>query len=89
MDTNFTVKPTNLDQTIKNIVMSIDKGYELQNMDEDTITSDTKLDYNDSLILKPFYQRDYRSTVRKMRVHLLSLFIVGIPIPPVFLCSTR
>ena len=63
MDTNFTVKPTNLDQTIKNIVMSIDKGYELQNMDEDTITSDTKLDYNDSLILKPFYQRDYRSTV--------------------------
>ena len=50
MDTNFTVKPTNLDQTIKNIVMSIDKGYELQNMDEDTITSDTKLDYNDSLI---------------------------------------
>ena len=52
MDTNFTVKPTNLDQTIKNIVMSIDKGYELQNMDEDTITSDTKLDYNDSLIFK-------------------------------------
>ena len=63
MDTNFTVKPTNLDQTIKNIVMSIDKGYELQNMDEDTITSDTKLDYNDSLILKPFYQRDYRSSI--------------------------
>lgn len=88
MDTNFTVKPTNLDQTIKNIVMSIDKGYELQNMDEDTITSDTKLDYNDSLILKPFYQRDYRSTVED-ESSLIESILVGIPIPPVFLCSTR
>ncbi len=88
MDNNFTVKPTNLDQTIKNIVSSIDKGYELQNMDEDTITSDKKLDYNDSLILKPFYQRDYRSTVED-ESSLIESILVGIPIPPVFLCSTR
>lgn len=32
LDNNFTVNPTNLEQTIKNIVTSIDKGYELQNM---------------------------------------------------------
>ena len=29
---SFTVKPTNLDQTIKTIIESIDKGYELQNI---------------------------------------------------------
>lgn len=88
MDNNFTVKPTNLDQTIKNIVTSIDKGYELQNMDEDSITSGTKLEFNDSLILKPFYQRDYRSTVED-ESSLIESILVGIPIPPVFLCSTR
>ena len=83
MDNNFTVKPTNLDQTIKNIVTSIDKGYELQNIDEDSITNGKKLEFNDSLILKPFYQRDYRSTVED-ESSLIESILVGIPIPPVF-----
>ena len=47
---SFTVKPTNLDQTIKTIIESIDKGYELQNIDESSISNETRLEYNDSLI---------------------------------------
>ena len=87
-DKNFTVKPISLDQTIKNIIDAIDKGYRLQEMDESEITSDIKLEYNDCLILKPFYQRDYRSTVED-ESSLVESILVGIPIPPVFLCSTR
>lgn len=87
-DKNFTVKPISLDQTIKNIIEAIDKGYKLQEMDESEITSETKLEYNDCLILKPFYQRDYRSTVED-ESSLIESILVGIPIPPVFLCSTR
>lgn len=87
-DKNFTVRPISLDQTIKNIIESIDKGYELQEMDESEITSETKLEYNDCIILKPFYQRDYRSTVED-ESSLIESILVGIPIPPVFLCSTR
>lgn len=88
MSNNFTVKPISLDQTIKNIIDAIDKGYQLQEMDESEITGDVKLEYNDCLILKPFYQRDYRSTVED-ESSLIESILVGIPIPPVFLCSTR
>ena len=87
-DKNFTVKPISLDQTIKNIIDAIDKGYRLQEMNESEITSDIKLEYNDCLILKPFYQRDYRSTIED-ESSLVESILVGIPIPPVFLCSTR
>ena len=85
---SFTVKPTNLDQTIKTIIESIDKGYELQNIDESSISNETRLEYNDSLILNPAYQRDYRATVED-ESSLVESILVGIPIPPVFLCSTR
>ena len=83
---SFTVKPTNLDQTIKTIIESIDKGYELQNIDESSISNETRLEYNDSLILNPAYQRDYRATVED-ESSLVESILVGIPIPPVFLCS--
>ena len=82
------VKPVELDQTIKNIVEAIDNGYELQNIQEDELGSDGRLEYSDSLILKPDYQREYRSTVEE-ESSIIESILVGIPIPPVFLCSTR
>lgn len=87
-ENNFTVKPISLDQTIKNIVDAIDKGYTLQEMEETAISTETKLEYNDCLILKPFYQRDYRSSIED-ESSLIESILVGIPIPPVFLCSSR
>lgn len=87
-DTSFTVNPISLDQTIKNIVESIDMGYALQEKDLEEINPSIKLEFNDCLILKPFYQREYRSSVED-ESSLVESILVGIPIPPVFLCSTR
>lgn len=84
----FKVKPVQLDQTIKNIVDSIDKGYELQKKEEFSATEDERLEYSDSLILKPDYQREYRASLED-ESSLVESILVGIPIPPVFLCSSR
>ena len=62
MNNNFTVKPITLDHTIKNIVDAIDKGYELQKMEVETANLEQRLEYSDCLIMKPDYQREYRST---------------------------
>lgn len=84
----FRVKPVQLDQTIKNIVDAIDKGYELQKLQELSASEEQRLEYSDSLILKPEYQREYRSSIED-ESSLIESILVGIPIPPVFLCSSR
>lgn len=87
IENKFIVKPDEVDYTVGNIVESIDKGYKLQNITE-TLTIEQRLEYSDSLIMKPDYQRDYRSSVEE-ESSLIESILVGIPIPPVFLCSTR
>ena len=87
-NTSFRVKPISLDQTIKYLVESIDKGYGLQEKTSDEIDEDIRLEYSDSLILKPEYQREYRASVED-ESSLVESILVGIPIPPVFLCSSR
>jgi len=87
-ETTFKVKPVQLDQTIKTIVDAIDRGYKLQNLDEISTNDDQRLEYSDSLILKPAYQREYRSSIDD-ESSLIESILVGIPIPPVFLCSSR
>lgn len=77
-----------MDQTIKNIVDSVDKGYKLQEMKINDINDDIRLEYTDSLILKPEYQREYRFSLED-ESSLIESILVGIPIPPVFLCSSR
>lgn len=87
-ETTFKVKPIQLDQTIKNIVDAIEKGYELQKLEGMTTSEEQRLEYSDSLILKPEYQREYRSSIED-ESSLVESILVGIPIPPVFLCSSR
>jgi hypothetical protein len=87
-EATFKVKPVQLDQTIKNIVDAIDKGYELQSLEEMTTCDEQRLEFSDSLILKPEYQREYRSSIED-ESSLVESILVGIPIPPVFLCSSR
>lgn len=85
----FIVKPQTLDQSIKTIVEAIDKGNELQKKEGiEELTAEGRLEYNDSIILQPFYQREYRATVED-ESSLIESILVGIPIPPVFLSSTR
>ncbi|SFQ07198.1 Protein of unknown function DUF262 [Butyrivibrio proteoclasticus] len=84
----FKVKPVELDQTIKNIVEAIDNGYKLQHLPDEQLDAEGRLEFSDSLILKPDYQREYRSTIEE-ESSIIESILVGIPIPPVFLCSTR
>lgn len=88
IDNKFIVKPDEVDYTIGNIVAAIDKGYKLQKLEDETLLIEQRLEYSDSLIMKPDYQRDYRSSVED-ESSLIESILVGIPIPPVFLCSTR
>ena len=88
IEKEFIVKPDQVDFTIGNIVNSIDKGYKLQKMEEEKLDIEQRLEYSDSIIMKPDYQREYRSSVEE-ESSLIESILVGIPIPPVFLCSTR
>lgn len=84
----FVVKPDRIDYTINNIVKAIEKGYSIQELESDSLDIEKRLEYSDSIIMKPDYQREYRSTVED-ESSLIESILVGIPIPPVFLCSTR
>lgn len=89
MEKRFTVSPQTVDYSITNIVDAIDKGNKLLAIDGiDDLGEEDRLNYSDSIILKPSYQRDYRSTVQDESSLVESIF-VGIPIPPVFMSSTR
>lgn len=88
IEKEFIVKPDQVDYTIGNIVSSIDKGYELQKMETEKLDIEQRLEYSDSIIMKPDYQREYRSSIEE-ESSLIESILVGIPIPPVFLCSTR
>lgn len=88
IDNKFIVKPDQVDYTIGNIVSAIDKGYELQKLEDDKLDIEKRLEYSDCIIMKPDYQREYRASVEE-ESSLIESILVGIPIPPVFLCSTR
>lgn len=84
----FKVKPIEFDKTIKNILEEIENGNKLQELDSDNLVKGESLNYMDSIILNPDYQREYRFTPEEESLIIESI-LVGIPIPPVFLCSTR
>ena len=85
----FTVSPQTIDYSISNIVEAIDKGNALRAIDGvDDLSEEDRLNYSDSIILKPSYQRDYRATIQD-ESSLIESILVGIPIPPVFMSSTR
>lgn len=88
IEEEFIVKPDQVDYTIGNIVGAIDKGYKLQKMENEKLDIEQRLEFSDSIIMKPDYQIEYRSSIEE-ESSLIESILVGIPIPPVFLCSTR
>lgn len=89
MEKKFVVSPQTVDYSITNIVDAIDKGNKLLEIDGiEDLGDEDRLNYSDSIILKPSYQRDYRSTTQDESSLVESIF-VGIPIPPIFMSSTR
>ena len=85
----FNLDPQELGHTIQMLTQSIKKGNELlQISDRNQLPENFIIEYNDSIILKPDYQRDYRSTVPE-ESSLIESVLLGIPIPPVFLASNK
>ncbi|MCM3330161.1 DUF262 domain-containing protein [Bacillus cereus] len=75
--------------SVQDLIEKIDKGYKLQALDESIpLLEEDILKYNDSIVLAPDYQREYRFTI-KDESSLIESLLMGIPIPPVFLASDR
>jgi hypothetical protein len=81
----FKMNLKNENKNWQNIVKQISNGFELQEIGE-TISDDDILKYNDSIVLAPDYQREYRSSLSD-ESSLIESALLDIPIPPIFLAS--
>ena len=86
-DRRYKINPQKESMTIQSISESIKKGQELLEIEYSKITDEFRLNYNNSIILKPNYQREYRFSLED-ESSIIESILVGIPIPPVFLAST-
>lgn len=87
--TKYTLEPQELGHTIQMLTKSIENGNEvLKTTDNNQLSEDLIIQYNDSIILKPDYQREYRSTIAE-ESSIIESVLLGIPIPPVFLASNK
>lgn len=84
----YRVNPTSLDLTLQIIRDRVNLGNELQELEEDELTTKQLLYFNDAIILAPDYQREYRST-SKDESSLIESMLLGIPIPPIFLATHK
>ncbi|EOY3079253.1 DUF262 domain-containing protein [Vibrio parahaemolyticus] len=84
----FRINPKNTNMPLQVIKDRIDKGYELQELEEDNLSKDEQLKYNDAIIIAPDYQREYRSSPAD-ESSLIESILLGIPIPPIFLASQK
>lgn len=77
--------------SIKDLIQQIKKGYQLQSLSIDEIENLSKEDvinYIDSIILQPDYQREYRYSVTDESLLIESL-LLEIPIPAIFLANDK
>ncbi|HHT97717.1 MAG TPA: DUF262 domain-containing protein [Clostridiales bacterium] len=72
----------------RDIIERIKLGNELQEEKGILEDEDSILKYSSAIILAPDYQREYRFTLTDERKLIESIF-VGIPIPPVFLATSK
>ena len=87
MNKKYIISPKNEDTSIKVLIENIDKGYELQEIQND-LTEEEILKYSGSIIIAPDYQREYRFKLED-EVKLIESVLVGIPIPPIFLATDK
>lgn len=88
MSHDFKINPTTIGLTWQTVFERVKLGYELQELQEDTLTKDQVVRYNDAIIISPDYQREYRSSVSD-ESSLIESALIGIPIPPIFLASYK
>lgn len=88
MDSRFKINPKDETLTWQTIFDRVKGGFELQEIDADNLEADQVIKYNDSIILAPDYQREYRSSVAD-ESSLIESALLEIPIPPIFLASHK
>lgn len=76
-----------IDKTIKELVADIKKGFKLQEEIIKELEENEKLNYVDSIIVTPDYQREYRYNSRD-ESSIIESILVGIPIPPIFIAKS-
>lgn len=77
--------------SIRDLIKQIKNGFKLQNLSIDEIenlSDSEKLEFIDSIILQPDYQREYRYSIPDESLLVESL-LLSIPIPPIFLANDR
>lgn len=88
MISEYRINPIATDLTWQTLITRIDSGYELQEYKKAELTKEEIVKFNDSIILDPDYQREYRSTINEESSFVESV-LLGIPIPPIFLSSHK
>jgi hypothetical protein len=83
----YKINPETENVSIQVLIDRINRGYKLQNIDRE-LTEQEILQFNDSIIIAPDYQREYRFT-HDDETALIESVLVGIPIPPVFLATDK
>lgn len=83
----YKINPENQNVSIQDLMERIGNGYKLQQLDRE-LTEEEILKYNNSIIIAPDYQREYRFTLED-EIALIESVLVGIPIPPIFLATDR
>lgn len=76
-------------RSIKTLFEDIKKGFYIQEeVDLHEINEEIIIEYSNSIIVTPDYQRDYRSTVSEESAFIESI-LLGIPIPPIFFIKDK
>ena len=86
--TKENIATANYNKDLKDINENIEKGLKLQKLDTLSLKEDELLNFTNSLIINPNYQRDYRYSI-KDESSIIESILVGIPIPPIFVAKSK
>ena len=86
--TKENIATANYNKDLKDINENIEKGLKLQELDTLSLKENELLNFTNSLIINPNYQRDYRYSV-KDESSIIESILVGIPIPPIFVAKSK
>ncbi|BDP30197.1 MULTISPECIES: DUF262 domain-containing protein [Vibrio] len=88
MDSKFKINPKDETLTWQTIFERIKNGFELQAIESEDLDATQIIKFNDSIVIAPDYQREYRSSISD-ESSLIESALLEIPIPPIFLASHK
>ncbi|MDN4734743.1 hypothetical protein QYZ42_20740 [Vibrio parahaemolyticus] len=83
MDSKFKINPKDETLTWQTIFERIKNGFELQAIESEDLDATQIIKFNDSIVIAPDYQREYRSSISD-ESSLIESALLEIPIPPIF-----